>query len=152
LSPTGLAVDHAGNVYVSSSGSQQKIVRFDPTGKHSTVFAPVQAAALAFDSSGNLYTTEAGGRLFRYDANGNKTSIGKSSDPNIAGYLPGVVVSADGSVFTTDANDMAVRKLAPTGNLLTPFAAGMANPTSIRVGPDGAVYIGNSSGDTVVKY
>lgn len=152
VDPTGLAVDASGNVYVSSSGSSQKIVRFDPTGKRSTVFSPTQAAALAFDGNGQLHATEANGEVYRYDASGNKTIVGRSNGPNVSGFLAGMVVTAAGDMFLTDASPAIVRKKAPTGNLLEPFAAGLSDPRAVRIGADGAVYVGNQSNSTIVKY
>ncbi|MGH7894321.1 MAG: carboxypeptidase regulatory-like domain-containing protein, partial [Candidatus Binatia bacterium] len=82
LDATAIAVDSAGQVYVSSSSQSvfQKTLRFDPTGKRSTVFSTARAAALSIDG-GQLYAAEQLGEIYRYDANGGKAFVARTSDP-----------------------------------------------------------------------
>ena len=89
-SPTGLAFDTSGNLYISSWNSGT-ITKLDPDG-NSSIFASGcgYADGLAFDCSGNLYV--AGGAndtIIKIDPNGNQSVLASGLlDPTYIAVIP----------------------------------------------------------------
>ena len=84
-SPTGLAVDKAGNLYVADAGASS-IYKYDPSGAM-TVFSSGnylnQPRGLAFDDNGVLYVANANtNTIIKIDSAGNQTVfVGTQGSP-----------------------------------------------------------------------
>ncbi|HEY9855865.1 MAG TPA: IPT/TIG domain-containing protein [Stenomitos sp.] len=139
LSPTGLAFDAPGNLYVNdtASGCIRKIA---PNGVISTLVSGLSLLkGLAIDASGNLYVSmgisAATSRVVKIDPSGNVTpfaglgaSLGDNGPATSAKlYSPqGMVVDAAGNVYIADANQYRVRKVDPSGIITTVAGTGTA--------------------------
>jgi choice-of-anchor A domain-containing protein len=140
--PAGIAIDSSGFVYVASAGNSQ-ILRITPNGKQSAVFATALSGnALAFDAGGQLYSTSFT-NLIRMSPTGQLTTVASSP---IALY--GLSVSAAG-IFAVEDSGSLVRK--QSGNLMVPFAAGLADPKRILSDGAGGVLVANVGNDTVTR-
>ena len=136
--PDGLAVGSDGSVYVADVGNN-KIRKIDPSGVVTTV-----AGTGAPGNSGD---------------NAQATSATLHSPT-------GVAVGADGSIFIADQGNNKIRKVDPSGVIAVLAGSGaqgclgdngpaisaqLNSPTSVSVGPDGSVYIADSSNDEIRK-
>jgi len=87
-SPTGIAIDASGNLFISDTGNR-RVRRVDAgTGAITTVFSESQGlqspAGLAMDASDNLYVADKvnGGRVFRVTPAGNVSVFAGSGSPD----------------------------------------------------------------------
>jgi DNA-binding beta-propeller fold protein YncE len=131
LSPTGIAVDGTGNVYVAeTAGSRvqklspagQSVARWDLKGKGiGDLFLP---GGLSVDQGGFVYLTEAYNNLvLKFDPNSGAI-VGRWGGPvgGEAGQLhgpTGVGVDAAGNILVSDAQNWRIQKLAADGSFVT---------------------------------
>jgi len=127
-SPTGLAIDTAGNLFIAQS-NDTRIRKVTPEGVIST-FVPFGGNTgripLIFDASGNLIVG-LNQRIFRVDSSGTLTPIAGSTDPLAPAGDGGPALSASlfqvaglafdtlGNLFITEPPNFRIRKLAPNG-------------------------------------
>ncbi|WP_161499273.1 NHL domain-containing protein [Flavipsychrobacter stenotrophus] len=155
-SPTCVAIDHAGNLYIGDAGNKV-VMKINDTGLM-TLFAgnhgagPIDGdggpatnahigsvAGLCFDNEGNLYIADGNTRVRMVDTGGiihtvaGSGALGGSGDggPATAATLDGVAaVAADGlgNLFISAKNSNVIRKVDPTG-IISRFAGlGPASP------------------------
>jgi hypothetical protein len=143
---SGIAVDNAGNVFVSDS-LNNVIRKIDLSGTVTTFAGKKTPAAgsfsdggptaarfnglrrLAFDQSGNLLVSDSSNRRIRkVDPNGNVTTFagtGGSGSVNGAANVAqfssteGITVDATGNVFVAEVGANQIRKIDSSGNVTT---------------------------------
>ena len=136
--PTGVAVDGAGNLYITDTWNN-RIRKVDSTGTITTVAGTgprgfggdgglaVQAqldrpTGVAVDSSGNLYVADSGNyRIRKIDSTGMITTVagtgeygfGGDGGPAVQAQLPvpaGVTVDSSGNLYIADRNNHRIRQ------------------------------------------
>ena len=146
-SPTGLAVDNAGNVYIADGGDS--LIRMvAPNGTSTTIAGtgtfgfggdggPATSAAfesptgVALDSNGNIYIADSGNNRVREISGGMITTIagngthGYSGDGAAATAAElanptGIAVDSNGNIYIADTGNNRVRKV--TGGTITTVA------------------------------
>ena len=160
----GVAVDSAGNVYVTDFGHPDwgprrppivgiRVVKYAPRSSPSTtlsfphLFTPV---GVAVDGAGNVYVTDLDSNRVR------KLAPGSSAPTSLpfAGVSKPLGVAADsaGNVYVTDEINTQVVKL-PAGSdtsTVLPFT-GLHDPCGIAVDTGGNVYVADHTAKQVVK-
>ncbi|HEX7802334.1 MAG TPA: gluconolaconase [Pseudoxanthomonas sp.] len=146
--PSGLALDAAGNLYVADTGNHA-IRKITPLGRVSTVAgtgvagfgdgARTQAQfngpiGVAVDAHGNVYVADTyNDRICKIDTQGQVSTLAGGDRP---GNLDGVgaaarfdtptalAVDTQGIVWVADTRNNAIRRVAPDGTVTTPYYAG----------------------------
>ena len=179
MTPAGVAVDSAGNVYFSDSGNHV-IRKISTTGIISTFAGKPQVAGLPvenvpatgsplnqpgdlqFDSSGNLYVADdgnnrvrkitPGGVITTVAGNGNVSFSGDNGQATSAGTRGplNVAIDAQGNLYISE-NDARVRKVATNG-IITTFAGNGTRNFSGDGGPATAATIRNPIGIGVDRF
>jgi sugar lactone lactonase YvrE len=161
--PSGLAVDADGNLYVADTGNNA-IRRVAPDGTVATVAGTGRAGlrdgsareaqfngpvGVALDAEGNLYVADTyNDRIRRVTKEGQVTTIagggaspGQSDGPALSASFDtpcGLLVAPNGDVYIADTGNNAIRKLSANGQVSTfASAAPLAENQSLLFAPVG---------------
>jgi len=148
LAPNGIAIDAVGNLYVAESESR-RVRKVSPLGILSTVAgtgdccfrgdggpateAWMSPSEVAVDNAGNLYVSDAGGRLRQVSPDGiiNTIAGGGIGDGALAikaalSSPSSVAMSLDGSFFIAETGGHRIRKVGADGVIQTVVGLGVA--------------------------
>jgi len=151
-SPVGLAVDAAGNLFISDYGNSSvrrvdtngiittvagnQISQFSGDGGPATNASLFQPRGLTFDRAGNLFIADyQNSRVRRVDTNGVITTVAgvgfnnNFGDGGLAfwagvGYPIAVATDAAGDLFVVDNSHLQIRKIGPDGVISTVAGSG----------------------------
>lgn len=150
MSLEGIAVDAAGNVYVSDSIACASLCSLPGEPSY------VSSHTIRKISPGGMVTTLAGSP----DREGFADGAGAAA----SFFLPsGIAAQADGTLYVADCGNRALRKISPAGTVSTVARADvcMANGVSIRTSPskpsgvalgaDGSVFVASSRDNAIRK-
>jgi sugar lactone lactonase YvrE len=174
-SPSGLAIDASGNIFVADRGNNM-IRKITPAGVVSTFAGSGNAgytdgtgtaatfntpSGVAFDAAGNLYVADYGNNLIRkITSDGIVTTVAGS---RAVGYANGqgiaanfnkpssIALDAAGNIYVTEPYNNAIRKISPD-YMVTTFAGGPAaatlvgSPIAISIDATGNMFIADFSG------
>lgn len=170
--PHGVAVDHAGNVYVTDSANGTTIRKVTPAGVVTSLAGLTGSAgsadgtgrdarfyllnSAAVDSAGNVYVTDSGNRTIRkVTPAGEVTTLagltGKRGSADGAGRAArfgapcGLAVDSAGNLYVGD--DKTMRKVTPAGDVTT--LAGLAGKFGSEDGTGSAARFWDLSGVAV---
>jgi serine/threonine protein kinase, bacterial len=152
LSPGGVAVDTAGNVYVSSEGMYGRVVELAAGSNTTTVwpFAGLyQPQGLAVDGAGSVYVADFNNRVVKLAAGSNNQTVLPFNGLN---YPEGVAVDSAGNVYVADRGNDRVVELAAGSNNQTvlPFD-GLNDPDGVAVDSAGDVFVTDTDNNRVLK-
>jgi len=165
--PTGVAVDAAGNLFVADYGNNliRKITpagvvsTFAGSGTQGSINAKGLLASfnlpkgIAVDASGNVYVADAGNDLIRKIMADGTVSTLAGADSSF--FAPaGVAVDAVGNVYVADAGNGLIRMVTAAGKVSAlPGPAGglFQNPTGVAVTHTGNIFIANFLDNTIYK-
>jgi hypothetical protein len=137
-SPTGVAVDAFGNLYIADA-SNNVIRRVSMTGTITTV-------------AGNYAADQAGGGLGGFSGDGGPATNAQLNGPQ------GIALDQSGDLFIADTFNNAIREVTPNGiittivnSAATKGSSGNGGPaTSAKLNTPSAVTVDNSTGDVYV--
>ncbi len=152
LSPSGVALDGAGNVYITSESMYGRVLKLAPGSSTPSVLpfnGLYQPQDLAVDQSGAVYVTDFNNRVVKLDAGSNNQTVLPFNGLN---YPEGVAVDSQGSVYVADrGNDRVVKLQAGSKNqTVLPFN-GLKDPDGLAVDNAGNVYVTDSGNNRVLK-
>jgi serine/threonine protein kinase, bacterial len=151
LSPGGVALDNAGDVYVTSEGMYGRVVELAPGSSTPTVLpfnGLYQPQGLAVDNAGAVYVADFDNRVVKLTAGSTSQTVLPFTGLN---YPEGVAVDSQGSVYVADRGNNRVVKLPAGSDAATvlPFT-GLKNPDGVAVDPAGNVYVTDTDNDRVL--
>ncbi|MBS9534901.1 protein kinase [Mycobacterium sp. M1] len=152
LSPGGVALDGAGNVYVTSEGMHGRVVKLQAGSTKSDVlpFSDLyQPRGLVIDGAGNVYFSDVNNRVVKLAADSNTQTVLPFSGLD---NPDGVAVDGSGNVFVADrGNNQVVRLDAASNNQTTVPFVGLNNPDGVAVDGSGNVYVTDTGNNRVLK-
>ncbi|WP_407685567.1 serine/threonine-protein kinase PknD [Mycobacterium sp. HUMS_1102779] len=152
LSPGGVALDSAGDVYVTSEGMYGRVVKLTPGSSAPTVLpfdGLYQPQGLAIDGADTVYVADFDNRVVALAAGSNKQTVLPFTGLN---YPEGVAVDAQGNVYVADRGNSRVVKLAAGAKTQTVLRfTGLKDPDGVAVDPAGNVYVTDTDNNRVVK-
>ncbi|MGH8095062.1 MAG: NHL repeat-containing protein [Chthoniobacterales bacterium] len=146
---TGIALDAAGNVYVSTGTNG--IEKFGPNGSDLGAFASTGLnlpMALAFDHTGNLYAANyAGNTVEKFAPDG--TDLGPFA--NVI-RPTGVAFDATGDLYVANFGN-TIERFGSDGTAKGTFAStGLNNPEGLAFDSSGNLYVANSGLNTIERF
>ena len=159
-SPSGIAIDSAGTLYVIDSGTQT-LRTITPQGVVSTLPGTMSGSGsgIAVDGSGNVYISDApgdqilkrtpGGTLIVFAGNG---SAGSSDGQGTAAQFQeprGLAMDREGNLLVADWGNSAIRKITPAAQVTT--IAAIPYPEAIGVDEVDNLYVTESYAAVVTK-
>jgi serine/threonine protein kinase, bacterial len=152
LSPGGVGLDKAGNVYVTSEGMYGRVVELTPESSTPIVLpftGLYQPQGLAVDSAGAVYVADFNNRVVKVAAGSNTQTVLPFTGLN---YPEGVAVDGQGSVYVADRGNNRVLQLAAgsTTQTVLPFTD-LKNPDGVAVDPAGNVYVSDTDNNRVLE-
>jgi len=135
VSPQGVAVDSAGNVFVAD---REQVLRIDPTGAETQLTTGlVEPKGIDVDSAGNVFVAGSGANpVVRIDASGAQSivpTVGVATAQDVA-------VDAAGNVFVADPENSRVVRVDPSG-VQTTLVSGLTWVRGVEVDAVGNVFI-----------
>lgn len=143
VSPTGLAFDHAGQLYASSrhDGMVYRVERNGTASMHAEGLGI--ATGIAFDADGNLYVGDRSGTIFKLDSNRN-IFVFATLEPSVSAYH--LAFSGNGDLYvsgpTTSSFD-PIYRITPKG-AVDVFFRGLGRPQGLAFDAAGNLYIAAS--------
>jgi serine/threonine protein kinase, bacterial len=151
LSPGGVALDKAGDVYVTSEGMYGRVVELSPGSSTPTVLpfsGLYQPQGLAVDNAGAVYVADFNNRVVKLTAGSTSQTVLPFTGLS---YPEGVAVDGQGSVYVADRGNNRVLKLPAGSNTAVelPFD-GLKNPDGVAVDTAGNVYVTDTDNSRVL--
>jgi len=151
LSPSGVAIDAAGNLYVGDFNNH--LVKEIMAGSGTVVtlapgFTFSSPNGVALDAAGNLYIGDSGAnKVYKIPAGGGTpTAIGSGfSNPD------GVAVDAEGNVYVANQGNNTVTKIPGGNGTPVSIGSGYNLPCGVAVDAAGNVYVADYGSNSVKK-
>jgi len=144
-----LRLDSHGNLY-AAGGSNAKIVKFDNSGKPTTVFESqdMTAQALVFDKNDNFYVATApDGKVYKVTPAGEKSVF---FDPKTK-YIWDLAIGPDGTLFVATGDPGKIFAVAPGGNSQLFYNAEETHVRTLILDGKGNLFAGTEPNGLVLR-
>ena len=163
--PSALAIDTAGNLYVADTGNN-RIRKVTPEGAVSTIAGDGTAGyvdgpaaqsrfngpiGVAVDKDGNVYVADTyNDRIRKISSDGQVTTIAGAGTASYADGATsaamfdtpcGIAVMTDGSLVVADTGNNQLRKITTDGNVTTLPITDLSRPIGLAVAHDNFLYV-----------
>jgi sugar lactone lactonase YvrE len=153
-SPSGIALDAKGDVWVSDTGDN-RVVEFSATGTVLATFDPTGTyalngpTALTLNSAGDVFVADTGNnRVVELSPSGaGLETFGTASGSGELSGPRGVAVNSSGTVLIADTGDERVAEFSSTGTYKSAFSTDMGSPEGIAIDSSGDVWVANAGVD-----
>lgn len=174
ITPRGIAVDPAGNVYVgdASGDSRGQIQKFDANGNflarigqnNGTAQGFISISRITTDSSGNVYATDgasesAANVVKKFDSSGAfQFAFGTSGAGGTFQSAAGIAVDSSGNIYVADLGANVVRKFSSTGTSIGTIGSGGSGdgqfnaPVGIAIDTANNLYVADSGNNRIQKF
>ena len=171
--PTGVAVDGAGNLYIADTSNHRIrkvaattgiITTVAGTGESGTPVENVAAtssplanpAGVAVDGNGNLFIADSDNNRIRkvsastgvivtYAGTDAFLAAGDGGPATAAAFDPqGIAMDSAGNVFIVDSFNNRIRKITASTGIVTTVASGLSGPNGVAVDSSGNVFIADT--------
>ncbi len=157
--PVGVAVDALGTVFVSESGGPpHRVQSFSPDGTFLSSWTYSGRGRIALDPTGQFVYAPEGRFVYKYTRDGVLLAQWTLSTNAMESDNWAVAVGPSGNVYVVDRGENVLRKLTPTGTLLTSWGGRGSNPGEFRF-PNGIavdamerVYVADTENGRVQKF
>jgi len=156
ITPQGVAVDGAGNVYISDAVNNA--VKEMPAGCHSSSCVTTLGggfsfpAGVAVDGAGKVYISDAANNAVKEMPAGCHSSSCVTTLGGGFSLPTGVAVDGAGKVYISDAANNAVKEMPAdchSSGCVTTLGGGFDNPTGVAVDGAGNVYVADNDNNAV---
>ena len=153
-SPTGVAVDGAGNLYIQDSGNSRLIKATYSGGGYSisTIRDSIVGSGVAVDGAGNVYAADNNNSLVVKES---PAGTGWIATQVTSGFVPGgIAVDVSGNLFIANRweGDVMKETLAADGTYTESVAvSGLSTPMGVAVDQSGNLYISDLGAFAVYK-
>ncbi len=144
-----LQMDSSGRLY-AAGGPNAKVLRFDDSGKSTTVFqsSELSAQAIALDSRGNLYVgTSPDGKVYRVTPDGTKSVF---FDPETK-YIWALAIDSHGDLFVGTGDTGKIFVVAPDGKGQLFFQSVDSHARSLAFDSKGNLLVGTDPHGLIVR-
>lgn len=131
ITPNGVALDAAGNLYISTSTATGTLYQSTST-----------SAVHEVNAATGIINLVVGTGFSGYSGDGGSATVAEIS------YPQGITFDSDGNMYIADSGNYRVRKVTPTGGIATP----VFNPPGGTYSGSQAVTITDSSQDVTIYY
>jgi sugar lactone lactonase YvrE len=148
---TGVAVDGAGNIFVTNSGSNtvKEFLVASGSAPYKTLSGTYNApSAVAVDGAGNVFVADTGNNAVKefVAASGSVNTLGSGFNSPT-----GIAVDGAGNIFVGDAGNHAVKEITKASGYanVVPLGIVLGVPMGVAVDPSGNIFVADSSGNAV---
>jgi hypothetical protein len=168
LTPAGINVDSAGNVYVAE-GNGNRVQKFDNNGNFIRKFGVpgdidggfVSPSGVAVDSVGRIYVTDAfTDRVSKFDSTGIFLTTWGGSGSGAGRFLgaSGVAVDSAGDIYVSDSNNHRIQKFDSGGVFILQWGSagsgdGQFNlPQGLAIDSLDNIYVADTANNRIQKF
>jgi len=166
-SPTGVAADASGNIYISDFYNNA-VRKVDTSGNISTLTLIDQPEGIAVDGSGNVYVASMLSNIvIKIDTSGNVTTVAGDYDADYYGgggsatsaalnQPMGLAIDSSGNLYIADSSNNVIRRVNSSGIISTVAGNGtdgytgdggpatsatLGDPSDVKIDGSGNIYI-----------